>query len=166
MRPQAPGSKRWRWSRHGSLLFSWGSFFEDASVDVVLSAFGCMFVPDHKRAASEIARVLRPDGRIGIASWTPEGLDGAIRDDCRAIRAGAAERLQAPILCGSESHVRDLFAGTGVDPQFAREETKNMALDSAEKGVWVKSGAATPLKASAKRENETPSSPELCAKAT
>src|SRR5687767_9588659 len=32
--------------------------FDDGSFDAVLSTFGCMFAPDHRRAASEIARVL------------------------------------------------------------------------------------------------------------
>ena len=37
--------------------------FADASFDVVLSVFGCMFAPDHQRTAREILRVLRPGGR-------------------------------------------------------------------------------------------------------
>lgn len=32
-----------------------------------------MFAPRQRVAATQIARVLRPDGRIGIASWTPGG---------------------------------------------------------------------------------------------
>src|SRR5690242_6290109 len=31
--------------------------FADASFDVVLSVFGCMFAPDHRRTTSEILRV-------------------------------------------------------------------------------------------------------------
>jgi hypothetical protein len=45
------------------------------------------------------------------------------------------EGFQPPILWGSEDHVRELLAGTGLDLEFAREETKNMAFDSAEEGV-------------------------------
>jgi SAM-dependent methyltransferase len=48
--------------------------FDDGSFDVVLSTFGCMFAPDHQKAAAEIARVVKPGGRIGIAAWTPEGI--------------------------------------------------------------------------------------------
>src|SRR5688500_5234602 len=48
--------------------------FGDASFDAVLSTFGVMFAPDHVRAASELARVCRPGGRIGLANWTPESL--------------------------------------------------------------------------------------------
>jgi SAM-dependent methyltransferase len=109
--------------------------FENASFDVVLSTFGCMFVPDHERAASEIARVLRPGGRIGIASWTPDGLTGRFNALTAGYMPPAPEGFQPPILWGSEDHVRELFARTGLDLHFAREETKNMAFDSAEEGV-------------------------------
>src|SRR5919198_1239354 len=50
--------------------------FDDESFDVVLSTFGCMFAPRQDLAAREIARVLRPGGRIGICSWTDEGSVG------------------------------------------------------------------------------------------
>jgi ubiquinone/menaquinone biosynthesis C-methylase UbiE len=47
--------------------------FPDASFDVVLSTVGVMFAPDQERAASELLRVCRPGGRIGLANWTPDG---------------------------------------------------------------------------------------------
>jgi ubiquinone/menaquinone biosynthesis C-methylase UbiE len=50
--------------------------FADASFDAVLSTFGVMFTPDQAKAASELARVCRPGGRIGLANWTPEGFVG------------------------------------------------------------------------------------------
>jgi ubiquinone/menaquinone biosynthesis C-methylase UbiE len=50
--------------------------FPDASFDVVLSTFGVMFTPDQERAASELLRVCRPGGKIGLANWTPEGFVG------------------------------------------------------------------------------------------
>ena len=43
--------------------------FADGSFDVVLSTFGAMFAPDHQRTASEMLRVLRPGGRLGMANW-------------------------------------------------------------------------------------------------
>jgi ubiquinone/menaquinone biosynthesis C-methylase UbiE len=45
--------------------------FGDRRFDVVLSTFGCMFAPRHEVVADEIARVLRPGGRIGFCAWTP-----------------------------------------------------------------------------------------------
>lgn len=52
--------------------------FADASFDVALSAIGVMFTADHDRAASELVRVVRPGGRIGLASWTPDGFIGQV----------------------------------------------------------------------------------------
>ena len=49
---------------------------EDASFDAVLSTFGVMFAPNQAQAASELLRVFRPGGRIGLANWTPEGWIG------------------------------------------------------------------------------------------
>jgi SAM-dependent methyltransferase len=47
--------------------------FADASFDVVMSVMGVMFAPDQEKAASELLRVCRPGGRIGIAAWPPDG---------------------------------------------------------------------------------------------
>ena len=50
--------------------------FEDASFDGVMSTFGAMFSPDQSRTGSEMLRVCRPGGRIGLANWTPDGFIG------------------------------------------------------------------------------------------
>lgn len=52
--------------------------FDDDQFDVVTSSFGAMFAPDQKRTASELLRVLRPHGRIGVAAWTPAGFSGEL----------------------------------------------------------------------------------------
>lgn len=45
----------------------------DADFDVVLSAFGVIFAADPAQAISEIARVLRSDGRAYITAWVASG---------------------------------------------------------------------------------------------
>jgi ubiquinone/menaquinone biosynthesis C-methylase UbiE len=83
--------------------------FADASFDAVLSTFGVMFAPDHARSASEMARVCRTGGRIGLANWTPESLVGQmfkILGRYLPPPAGA----QSPALWGDEAHVRALFS--------------------------------------------------------
>ena len=52
--------------------------FEDESFDVVISSIGVMFAPHHQDAANELIRVCRPGGKVGLLSWTPEGLVGAL----------------------------------------------------------------------------------------
>src|SRR4029079_13126062 len=52
--------------------------FPDASFDAVVSTFGVMFTPNQAQAASELARVGKPGGRIGLANWTPEGFIGQV----------------------------------------------------------------------------------------
>ena len=42
---------------------------QDASFDVVSSAMGLIFAPDHAAVAGELRRVSRPGGRIGFSAW-------------------------------------------------------------------------------------------------
>jgi ubiquinone/menaquinone biosynthesis C-methylase UbiE len=55
---------------------------DDASFDVVSSAVGVMFSPDHRAAAGELARVTRPGGRIGLTNWKA---DTGVHDMFRAM---------------------------------------------------------------------------------
>jgi SAM-dependent methyltransferase len=82
--------------------------YPDAEFDVVLSIFGVMFTPDHGRAASELLRVCKPGGRIGLASWTPVGFLGKL---FRLIGeyVPPVPGVQSPLLWGTEAHLRDLF---------------------------------------------------------
>jgi ubiquinone/menaquinone biosynthesis C-methylase UbiE len=50
--------------------------FEDGSFDAVVSTFGAMFSPDQDSTASEMLRVCRSGGKIGLANWTPGGFIG------------------------------------------------------------------------------------------
>jgi len=50
--------------------------FADGSFYAVVSTFGGMFSPDQDRTASEMVRVCRSGGRIGLTNWTPEGFVG------------------------------------------------------------------------------------------
>jgi SAM-dependent methyltransferase len=45
----------------------------DDSVDAIGSVFGVIFAPDPVAAAAEIARVLRPGGRLVLSAWLREG---------------------------------------------------------------------------------------------
>ena len=45
----------------------------DCAVDVILSVFALIFVPDPGAAAAEMSRVLAPGGRIVLSAWIPAG---------------------------------------------------------------------------------------------
>lgn len=92
--------------------------FEDGSFDVALSTFGTMFAPRHALAAAEMARVVLGGGRIGLATWTPEGTVGGLFGVIE--RHLPVDAAASPMLWGVEEHVRDCFAGTGVDLAFER----------------------------------------------
>jgi len=82
--------------------------YPDASFDVVLSTFGVMFAPDHRRSAAELIRVCKPAGRIGLASWTPGGFIGRLlRTVSEYVPPPAG--VSSPALWGTEAHIVELF---------------------------------------------------------
>lgn len=84
--------------------------FPDGAFHYVVSTFGVMFAPDQERVANELVRVCRKGGRIGLASWTPEGFVGEwFRATAR--RAPPPPGLRPPLAWGSEARLRELFAG-------------------------------------------------------
>ena len=96
--------------------------FEDGGFDVVLSTFGVMYAPRHDVAASELDRVLRPGGRLGLCNWTPEGIQGSLlRTLGRYLPSTPPAFAQPPLAWGTEDHVRRLFAGTGMRLEFDRD---------------------------------------------
>jgi SAM-dependent methyltransferase len=82
--------------------------FPDDSFDVVLSTCGAMFAPDQEQTASELLRVCRPGGRIGMVNWVPDGYVAAL---FRAIGRylPPPPGLRPPVLWGDEQRLHELF---------------------------------------------------------
>ncbi len=95
--------------------------FEDESFDVVISSIGAMFAPHHQDTADELVRVCRPGGTIGLLSWTPEGLVGALFRTMGPFVPAPPPGVQPPPLWGSEEHLSELF-GTRVDSRSLRRD--------------------------------------------
>jgi ubiquinone/menaquinone biosynthesis C-methylase UbiE len=87
--------------------------FGDDAFDVVTSVFGAMFAPDQERTASELARVCRPGGRIGLVAHTPEGFIGQLFKTI-ARHDPPPAGLRSPMQWGTEARIRELF-GDAVD---------------------------------------------------
>jgi len=84
--------------------------FIDGQFDAALSTFGVMFTPDHARAARELVRVVRPGGKIGLSSWTPDGFIGQVFALVgRTVPPPAG--LKSPPLWGTVPHCEQLFEG-------------------------------------------------------
>ena len=83
--------------------------FAAAEFDVVTSSFGAMFAPDHRAVADELLRVCRPGGRIGLASFTPDGGVGEFFGVFAPYLPAPPPDALPPVLWGDEQHVRELF---------------------------------------------------------
>lgn len=88
---------------------------DDASFDRLSSTCGIMFAPDHDATARELARVVRPGGRIGLANWTPEGGLGRMFGMMRPFQA--APPPSSPFDWGRETRVRELL-GDAFELEF------------------------------------------------
>jgi len=94
--------------------------FADESFDLVVSAFGVQFAPRHEIVARELARVLRPGGRIGLVNWAPQGMIGELLKTVGRYMPAPPDYASPPPLWGSRSHVSRLFADLAVEFEFAR----------------------------------------------
>src|SRR6185369_1214169 len=82
--------------------------FGEASFDTVLSTFGVMFAPNHEQAASELLRVCRTGGKIGLANWTPESFIGQLFKIIGKY-VPPMPGLRSPALWGNRAHLDALF---------------------------------------------------------
>ena len=87
--------------------------FNDNRFDAVVSQFGLMFFRDRKQAIEEMARVLRPGGRLAVAVWdsidnTP-GYAAAAALLNRLFGADIAESLRSPYALGDTAMLQSLF---------------------------------------------------------
>jgi SAM-dependent methyltransferase len=93
--------------------------FPDGAFDAVLSVLGVMFAPSQERAASELLRVCRSGGKIGLANWTPDGLVGQMFHVIGRHVAPPAG-LKPPLLWGTEARIRELFGDQVSSLQVVR----------------------------------------------
>jgi SAM-dependent methyltransferase len=100
--------------------------FDDASFDGVLCRWGLMLVPDMGRAASEIARVLRPGGRAAIAVWADaDDNDWMTAPGRSALELGLVERpdpeAPGPFRLSRKGLLDAVLAGAGLDVETVED---------------------------------------------
>ncbi|MBY5986646.1 class I SAM-dependent methyltransferase [Roseovarius atlanticus] len=86
--------------------------FENASFDGVMSTYGVIFAADPGAAVAEMARVLRPGGRLALATWADDP-DGYIARFFALVGAwsDAPPPASSPFDWGRPDWLRDALAG-------------------------------------------------------
>ena len=87
--------------------------FADAGFDAVVSTFGVMFTPDQDKAASELLRVCKRGGKIGLANWTPDGFIGQVFKTLGKYLPPPAG-AKSPALWGTEARISEMFGPAAV----------------------------------------------------
>ncbi len=91
--------------------------FPDTGVDVVSSSVGAFLAPDHEAVARELARVVRPGGRLGLTAWRPGSrVEKGLRLAAR-FQPPPPEGIGNPFDWGAEEHVRELL-GDAFELEF------------------------------------------------
>jgi SAM-dependent methyltransferase len=84
--------------------------FEDSRFDCVGSVFGAMIAPRPERVASELFRVVRPGGTVGLTAWVPQGMFAELFAIGRRFAPPAPGAARSEDW-GDEVVVRERFAG-------------------------------------------------------
>jgi ubiquinone/menaquinone biosynthesis C-methylase UbiE len=93
--------------------------FENDRFDVVVSQFGLMYFPERVAALREMWRVLKPGGRLAVASWASfekaEGYRLLAEIAERRTNAEAAAILRSPFVLGNVDELLSLYRAAGIE---------------------------------------------------
>lgn len=106
--------------------------YPDHCFDVVMSTVGVMFAPFHRPVATQLTRVTRSGGRIGLVNWTPQGFIGQLFATMKPYAAAPPPGAQPGPLWGDEDHVRTLLGSDVTDLVATRKVLRVDTVGSAE----------------------------------
>jgi SAM-dependent methyltransferase len=109
--------------------------FLDTSFDVILSVYGVQFAPDQERAASEMLRVCRPGGKIGLATPIPKGWSGDFFST-NARYMPPPPGIKPPLRWGTDVGLDELL-GAGISSIHSEERTALQYYRSVDHAVDV-----------------------------
>ena len=108
--------------------------YRDASFDVVTSAHGAVFAPDHHAVAAQLARVCRPAGRIGLTAWRPGGAIAAFFALLRPYQPDPPVGAGNPLDWGRPEHVTHLL-GDSFELTFTEAQSPQLAWSA--EALWT-----------------------------
>ena len=92
--------------------------FEDAAFDAIGCQFGLMFFEDRPAALREMARALRPTGRLAVAVWdrleASPGYAAMVELLRRLFGEQVARALDAPFVLGDRHGLESIFDAAGI----------------------------------------------------
>lgn len=98
--------------------------FPEASFDCVTCQFGLMFFEDRVNALTEMSRVLRPGGRLVVATWDclphSPGYDAMAALLKKLFGREIARALEAPFTLGDPDDLISLFDAAGINAPVIR----------------------------------------------
>jgi SAM-dependent methyltransferase len=98
----------------------------DAEIDCVTCQFALMFFSDRRRAAEEMRRVVRPGGRVAVATWASvaqsPGYAAMVELLADEIGDWAAEALLAPFCLGTPEQLGDVLSGSFAEVAVVRRD--------------------------------------------
>ena len=97
--------------------------FEDDRFDCAASVFGAMFAPRPDRVASELFRVVKPGGTVGMANWGPYGSQGELFELMSRYGPPLPEGVPNPREWGLEEVVRGRLGPYASSLQAERVST-------------------------------------------
>lgn len=112
----------------------------DASFDAAYSAFGVMFFNDRVKALHEMRRVLRPDGRAAILTWSTPERSGFFRLFGEAMARALPESAPAaepptPFTMGEPDIVAETLRSASFERVQARRLVRTMRVGTPE-SAW------------------------------
>ncbi len=91
----------------------------NAGFDVAVSMFGAMFAPRPEVVVGELARVLRPGGRLIMANWTSDSMPAQMFKAVAAVVPPPAGAIP-PLLWGDEATVMERLVNDFTNIQLIR----------------------------------------------
>lgn len=115
--------------------------FADAYFDRVVSQFSLMFFEDRVKAVSEMLRVVRPGGKIGVAVWasladTP-GYAVVAEILTELFGSEVAKSIEAPYSLGDVEELKALFSEAGAPAAEVRTVPGKARFDSVESWIYT-----------------------------
>jgi SAM-dependent methyltransferase len=107
--------------------------YDDASFDVVSSSVGVIFAPDHARVASELVRVCRPGGRVGLTAWRRDSGIGQMFATWMPFLPTPPPGAGSPFQWGDEEYCRSML-GDAFELSFEELDSRHEGSDPVE--MW------------------------------